>query len=367
MRMKFNLDEKYISYLSYINDVNYNFSSIIKDYLLEYRKSISKNDLTNFINSKNLSLSEAYIAHIFACEGYDFDDDEITSLQQDFDFKNMIQPINEKEYISNPYYKNVKVKDCKYKNVELVNSSYSPLELVVYDEIYFTDKAPSLEVNKLGFFQKPFNYLEVLKDGTTWMSITPYEINTMKKAINEATGNVLVQGLGLGYYPYMVSLKNEVKKVVVIEKDRDVIEIFNKYLKKFFNNKVEVIEGDAYELTEKLLKEEHFDYMFFDIYHDEADGLPLYQKMLKLIQINKFDIKASYWIERSILEIARRCLICAVIETYYKIKNDSSATEEYDRYIDNFKNLLKTETIDTLEDFENLFSDESIQKMLVSM
>ena len=40
------------------------------------------------------------------------------------------------------------------------------------------------------------------------MTITPDEIETMKEAVDQAFGNVLTFGLGLGYYAYMVSEKD---------------------------------------------------------------------------------------------------------------------------------------------------------------
>ena len=51
------------------------------------------------------------------------------------------------------------------------------------------------------------------------MSIIPNEIETMKEAIETVKGNVLVYGLGLGYFPYMISLKNDVNKITIIEKE----------------------------------------------------------------------------------------------------------------------------------------------------
>ena len=44
------------------------------------------------------------------------------------------------------------------------------------------------------------------------MSLNPYEIRTMENAIITARGKVLTLGLGLGYYAYMVHLKEEVKE-----------------------------------------------------------------------------------------------------------------------------------------------------------
>ena len=63
------------------------------------------------------------------------------------------------------------------------------------------------------------------------MLITPNEIETMKKSISEATGNVLTYGLGLGYYAYMVSMKENVESVTIVEKDKEIIDLFKKKYK----------------------------------------------------------------------------------------------------------------------------------------
>ena len=86
--------------------------------------------------------------------------------------------------------------------------------MLPYDDIDIKDNF--IEVSKIGYFNKSFKYLVVNKNDVTWMSTDPNEINTMKDAINNAKGNVLVFGLGLGYYAYMISLKKEVKKITII-------------------------------------------------------------------------------------------------------------------------------------------------------
>ena len=44
------------------------------------------------------------------------------------------------------------------------------------------------------------------------MSLKPNEIETMEQPIENANGNILVYGLGLGYFAFMASQKNSVKK-----------------------------------------------------------------------------------------------------------------------------------------------------------
>ena len=55
------------------------------------------------------------------------------------------------------------------------------------------------------------------------MLVTPNEVHTMKADIEKAHGKVLTYGLGLGYFPFMTSRKEEVTSVTVVERSSDVI------------------------------------------------------------------------------------------------------------------------------------------------
>ena len=115
----------------------------------------------------------------------------------------------------------------------------------------------------------------------------------MKKSISEATGNVLTYGLGLGYYAYMVSMKDNVESVTIVEKDKGIIDLFTRYILPQFKNKskIKIINDDAFNYFKKDI---YYDYVFVDIWHDPSDGIDLY---LKFKNLEKDNIKYSYWIE----------------------------------------------------------------------
>ena len=50
---------------------------------------------------------------------------------------------------------------------------------------------------------------------------------SMKNPIKNAHGKVLTTGLGLGYFSYMASLKEDVSEIVIIERDEKVIKLWN--------------------------------------------------------------------------------------------------------------------------------------------
>ena len=123
------------------------------------------------------------------------------------------------KYLNNPYVKNIKFTDIKFKNYELSTDFYYPYELFVASEVTVDSENYYKETNKLSYFDEKFNYLALKEGGKTWMSLIPHEIETMDEDIKKANGNVLVLGLGLGYFSYMISEKEDVKSVTIIDKD----------------------------------------------------------------------------------------------------------------------------------------------------
>lgn len=120
------------------------------------------------------------------------------------------------------------------------------------------------------FLSDCFDIAVLTRNGNTWMSITPMEIESHITHIKEATGNVLVAGLGMGYYITQIVHKQELTSVTVIEKDIEVIEAYNLLIKSnseyFSNNKLKIIHGDLFDVAPKL--KDAYDYAYFDIWLD---------------------------------------------------------------------------------------------------
>lgn len=222
------------------------------------------------------------------------------NLDDDFDYDTMINKINKEEFTKDLYYQNIKFINKKFGSWQIKYAQYAPYECFVCDDFKET---PQGIIPMLGFFETPFKYPAIYQNNHLWMSVTPNEINTMKEDIQNAKGNVLTIGLGLGYYAYHVSMKNEVNKIYIIEKDQEVIKLFKEMILPQFANKekIEIIQSDAFafltnETNQIFLKS--LDYIYVDIWHDVSDGLPIYQK-LKQIEIS-LNLKFHYWIEKTL-------------------------------------------------------------------
>jgi SAM-dependent methyltransferase len=165
------------------------------------------------------------------------------------------------------------------------------------------------EIPQLGYFDVEFPFPAILENGIEWMTITPNEVETMREPIAKCRGRVLTLGLGLGYFAFHASEKDEVERVVVVERSRDVIEIFKTYLLPQFphGDKIEIVETDAFEYMQKEMPRGKFDYVFADLWHDASDGLEMYRK-LKKYEILAPSTEFDYWIEPSLLSLLRHII-----------------------------------------------------------
>jgi hypothetical protein len=192
-------------------------------------------------------------------------------LDYDFDYDKIIIHENPKDYLFNHYYLNIKTNDKKLLEYSIKNEIYKPYELLVHDELEDIGEV----LPRLSYFDKPFKYLALYKDNKMISKVSPQEINAMKKDIDEAKGNVLVIGLGLGYFPYMVSLKDDVNHIDVIEEDINVINIFNKVLFKQFQNKnkINILEGN---IKSSQLELDKYDYIYVNSYNNFSQAIDVY-------------------------------------------------------------------------------------------
>ena len=291
---------------------------------------------------------------------------DLENEEDEYIFSRYIAPsidvVNKDKYLNNPYYKTIKIKDVKEGDYSLVNDSYKAYELFPLNDLSF-DLDSFVEKNSFSFFESDFSFPAVNYKGVTWMSITPNEIETMQLAINEAKGNVIAYGLGLGYFPFMVSNKSDVTSVTIIEKDRNIISIFKKYLLNQFPNKdkIQIIESDAFEYM-KLNKK--YDYHFIDLWHDPFDGVELYLKAKKFEKKNEHYF---YWLESGCIALLRRCFLSLIEEQlanageecYQKSKNFTDKI--INKYYKNTKNLIITSE----EQLRDLLSDKSLIELIL--
>ena len=97
------------------------------------------------------------------------------------------------------------------------------------------------------------------------MSNTPMEQITHIKAINNARGNILVAGLGLGMYLYNIKDKKNIESITVVEYSDEVIQMVGKYFKEY--DKIKIIKDNIFDYIPNI----KYDFAFFDIWSDISE------------------------------------------------------------------------------------------------
>ena len=358
--MKLHLDSGYLDELFELEEEGEVADAIVNAFFLNLEDA----DLQRIASSSNpkesyrkviLSKMDAEEKSAFARVQVGYGLDELTLL-------------NEEDYRKDPYYQKVCAamrKELQIGSWTLSMKSYRPYELFVYDEVRPTTVNPYSSYSPLGYFQSAFPYPALEKDERVYMSLIPHEMNTMKEAISKAHGKVLTMGLGMGYFAFMASNKEDVKSLTILERDIAVIKIFKEMFLPLFDHpeKIKIVQIEdalSYET------EEPFDYCFMDLHHDAEDGLPLYISLLKKKGLaNVVDV----WIEKALLAYFRRYLIALIEE-----ESDGYGEEAYNKTGEFADDLfyalhrhLKQTPLESEEELLKLLSDDSLKRIIAEM
>ena len=250
-----------------------------------------------------------------------------------------IRLMDAKKYRDNPYYKGVIIPNVKSGDWELRTEAYEPYRAVIVDDMQVD--ADLCEIAPLGFFTERFEFPAVLEGGNEWMTLTPVDLDTCEDAIEAAHGRVITFGLGLGYYAYMVAMKDSVESITVVEKSESVIKLFNEYIRPYFRNehKLRIINADAFEYAERQMPAEEYDYAFVDTWRDASDGAPMYARMKPLESLNP-KTEFSYWIEGFIIS-RLRSLRYAELKSKYELGELDMTFEQVLKRLTDPEDLIK--------------------------
>lgn len=105
-------------------------------------------------------------------------------------------------------------------------------------------------------------YAQLFVNGGIMMSDTDMEKRSNTDVCQNASGHVLIAGLGLGMIVHPIANKPEVKRITIVEKSPDVIKLVAPSLPK----KAAVVEGDIFTWTPA--KGAKYDTIYFDIWPD---------------------------------------------------------------------------------------------------
>jgi hypothetical protein len=145
----------------------------------------------------------------------------------------------------------------------------------------------------------------ISKTEGTMMSDYPDEKITNQKFIDNAYGDILIFGLGIGLVIFPLLDEENVSSITIVEKDSELPSLVEPIIQRFDSfSKVKIINGDAFTHFDKL--DRKYDTIYFDIWSkitnesfEEMDSLhELYKPFLKnetsYIDSWRYDVKNTY-------------------------------------------------------------------------
>ena len=282
---------------------NFRITRHYAEYLERYPEVISKEMIEALTDDGSITKEEAIVALLSEIFALDFENGEDRILIRDY-LTPSVRLLDAEKYENNPYYKNIRLENIIDGNWEIRWEEYKPYRAVIAEDMIIGEDFS--EVPPLGFFEKTFRFPAVLEGGNEWMTLTPVDLDTCDEAIEAAHGKVVTFGLGLGYYAYMVSEKEGVDSVTIVEKSREVIRLFEKHILPQFphKGKIRIVEADAFEYAEHVMPTERYDVAFVDTWRDASDGAPMYERMHALEHLSKGTV-FLYWIKNFLISRLR--------------------------------------------------------------
>lgn len=197
------------------------------------------------------------------------------------------------DFYQDPYLEEIKIREKRIGEILLTHATYEKGEFFQYDMPRLREE---IVVPRLGFFTEKVPFPAVYEGVTPWVSVCPSEIYSMQPDVAPAFGRVLVLGLGLGYYPFLISKKKNVEQITIVEKNPHIIDLFhNEILPQFpFARKIRVVQADAFDFLADA-EVGTFDFCYADIWEGWVDGSAA-MKRIEVQEKRLYSTEFRYWI-----------------------------------------------------------------------
>jgi hypothetical protein len=171
---------------------------------------------------------------------------------------------------------------------ETVANRYSSIQsnsVEILVEMYHDEEL----TNYLGsiYTPRPFQTVTLQINNNLVMSLTPLEMQSHVNPIQWAHGQVLIGGLGLGYFLNQIKDKPDVEKIIVIEENKDVIRAYQELFPK--HPKITIIHENLFNFQPQS-KESVFDFFYADIWASFS-----FQKVMQDIDTLIHQIPCKSW------------------------------------------------------------------------
>lgn len=276
-----------------IRKYNSRLMDIFSLYMNLFPTAIDAKTVTELAADCNIPLTEAFAHYLAAL--MDLDAGGADRLFFQHWLLPSIRELEPSAYTADDYFQKIKIPADLRGKWQLKTERLAPFEAFVCNDIVVTEDRRMIP--QIGFFKEEYTFPAVLENGREWMTLLPNEMVTSYPAINAANGRVLTFGLGLGFFAYHASQKENVRSVTVVDISDDVIDLFQTHILPQFphKEKIKIVKMDAFEFA-KTQMAGNFDFVFADIWHDAGDGCEPYLKM-KEWEKQFPDITFTYWLE----------------------------------------------------------------------
>lgn len=349
-----------VQHLIEVKDTNIQVADMYLYYLLEEPLYI-----TNKLSKSKKVVSspqDAFFLYLMECLTVDLHDTSNVVLAETY-FRNGIDMLDAASFQNNPFYQSIKGIQKKVGKWSLRSLAYQPYQGFAYEDIQ-VDPVDYRELSPIGFFNEPYPYLAIFERGKLWMSLIPHEIKTMEMPLLKMHGDIVVFGLGLGYFTYMAALKENVTSITVIEKDQEVIALFQSTLLPLFphKDKITIIEDDAFVYLDQM--SQRFTCAFMDIYLGANDGIEPYIRF-KGHETRFPNTIFTYWLETSILAYLRRLSLVYFEEVlnHFDESHYVHAQSVEDRIINSLHHHLRDVTMTKYEQVHQFLSDDALKEL----
>ena len=348
---------KYLDSIINTNAINVNIADMLMT-AFSYTDIFNVDEIKQYLK-EGLSEEEAITELLYDFYQLDKNNEDNQEIMDSY-IKSNLKRLNPDDYLNNPYVVSIKKtgRNGKYALRYIV---YEPYQLFAYDEIKMNGYK---EDSAIGYFNQKFSYLALTENNNIWMSLNPNEIETMKPYIERGKGNVLVLGLGMGYVPFMLANKDDVRSITIIEKDQNIIDLFNALIWPSFphKEKIKIIKEDAINFTAKRQNILQFDYIFADLWHNPEDGLSLFVSLKRNVR------NIDCWLEKSMYALLRRCMITLLEESLQGLdeSNYRFAKNYTDKVINKFFQKTKNLRINNEGDLNKILEDNYLLSLLIN-
>ena len=322
-------------------DDNKRFFELCSAYLVNCPELIEKRTVEALTEGGAFTVREALVALLSSAFGLDYDNRDDRRIIREY-LEPSVRILDKSKYENDPYFKRIPLSDISRKGWEIRIESYPAYRAVIAADLA---EAEGRHIPPIGFFEEEFKFPAVLEDGNEWMTLTPVDTDTVREDIERAHGRVVTFGLGLGYYAFMVSERECVEEITVVEKSEDVIELFKEYVLPYFphKEKVRIINADAFEYAAGEMVGERYDIAFVDTWRDASDGAPMYLRMKALEHLHP-ETSFSYWVEGFIRSRIKAYKLSKMLEKLDTGAADAPKSyEEALAYIEDFSDVSPLE------------------------